>query len=53
MLYEVITALVDPAGREVAVAPSPGRAHETLVMAEVEIRFGAIVRDEHLSYNFV
>ncbi len=39
---------VDPAGGEIAVA-ARGRAHETLVMAEIEIRLGTIGRDEHLA----
>src|SRR5690606_10489992 len=40
--------LVDAAGREIAVAPRLG-AHEALVVPEVEIRLGAVVRDVHLA----
>ena len=40
--------LVDAAGREVAAA-ARGRAHEALVVAEVEVRLGAVVGDEHLA----
>ena len=36
-------ALVDAAGGEIAVAPGGG-AHEALVVAEVEIGLGAVVR---------
>ena len=41
-------ALIDAPSREVAVTPSD-RAHEALVVAEVEIRFRAIVGDEHFT----
>ena len=41
-------ALVDAAGREVAVA-ARGRAHEALVVAEVEVGLGAVVGDEHFA----
>ena len=41
-------ALVDAAGGEIAVAAG-GRAHEPLVMPEIEIRLGAVGRDEHLA----
>src|SRR6185437_12244389 len=40
-------ALVDAAGGEITVAPG-GRAHEALVVAEVEIGLRAVVGDEHL-----
>ena len=40
--------LVDPAGGEIAVA-ARGRAHETLVMAEIQIRLGTVGRDEHFA----
>ena len=39
---------VDAAGGEIAVA-ARGRAHETLVMAEIEIGLGAVGRDEHFA----
>ncbi len=41
-------SLVDPAGREIAVAAG-GRAHEPLVVPEIQVRLGAVVRDEHLA----
>ena len=41
-------ALVDAPGREVAVAAG-GRAHEALVVAEVEVGLGAVLGDEHLA----
>ena len=41
-------ALVDAAGGEVAVAAGR-RAHEALVVAEVEIGLGAVMRDEHFA----
>ena len=41
-------ALVDAAGREVAVARGGG-AHEALVVAEVEVGLGAVGGDEHLA----
>ena len=41
-------ALVNAPSREIAV-PRRRRAHEALVVAEVEVGFGAIVRDEHLA----
>jgi hypothetical protein len=41
-------ALVDAARREIAV-PTRGRAHEALVVAEVEIRLRAVVGDEHFA----
>ena len=41
-------ALVDAPGGEIAVAPGSG-AHETLVMAEVEIGLGAVLGNEHLA----
>ena len=41
-------ALIDPARREVAVAGA-GRAHEPLVVPEVEVRLGTVVCYEHLA----
>ena len=41
-------ALVDAPGREVAVAAG-GRAHEALVVAEVEVGLGAVLGDEDLA----
>ena len=41
-------ALVDAPGREIAVAAG-GRAHVALVVAEVEVRLGAVVGDEDLA----
>ena len=41
-------ALVDPPRGEVRIARR-GRAHEALVVAEVEIGLGAVVGDEHLT----
>ena len=53
---QVITApfladdrLVNPPRREIAVAPAGCRTHEALVMAEVEIRLGAVVRYEYFA----
>ncbi len=40
--------LVDSPGREIAVAAG-GRAHEALVVAEVEVGLGAVLGDEHLA----
>ena len=40
--------LVDAAGGEVAVTTGD-RAHEALVVTEVEVRLGAVVGDEHLA----
>ena len=40
--------LVDAAGGEVAVVPR-GRAHEALVVPEVEVGLGAVLGDEHLA----
>ena len=41
-------ALVDAAGGEIAVAAG-GRAHEALVMAQVQVGLGAVMGDEHLA----
>ncbi len=41
-------SLVDAPGGEIAVA-ARGRAHEALVVAEIEIRLGAVGGDEHLA----
>ena len=41
-------AFVDAAGREVAV-PAGGRAHEALVVPQVEVGLGAVIGDEHLA----
>ena len=41
-------AFVDAAGGEVAVT-ARGRAYEALVVAEIEIGFGAVIGDEHLA----
>ena len=40
--------LVNSPGREIAVAPG-GRAHEALVVAEIEVGLGAVGGDEHLA----
>ena len=41
-------AFVDAAGREIAVAAG-GRAHEALVVAEIEVGLGAVIGDEHFA----
>jgi hypothetical protein len=41
-------ALVDAAGREIAVAARRG-THEALVVAEIQIGLRAVVRDEHFA----
>ena len=41
-------ALVDSTGGEVAVAPG-GRAHESFVVTEVEVRFRAVLGDEYFT----
>ncbi len=41
-------AFVDAARREIAVAAG-GRAHEALVVAEVEVGLGAVIGDEHFA----
>ena len=41
-------AFIDAAGGEIAV-PARGRAHEALVVAQVEIALRAVVGDEHLA----
>ncbi len=40
-------ALIDPAGREIAVAPR-GSAHEAFVVAQIQIGFGPVLSDEDL-----
>ena len=41
-------SLIDSTRREIAVAAG-GRAHEALVMPKIEIRLGAVRRDEHFT----
>jgi RNA-splicing ligase RtcB len=41
-------ALVDAAGREIAVAPGR-RAHVALVVTKIQVGLGAVVGDEHLA----
>ena len=42
-------AFVNAPGRKVAVAPAGGRPHKALVVAEIEVGLGTVMRDKYLT----